>query len=97
MKSVKNPYRDIFAELAEGLDDHMTRMAEIGALPYDYTRDDFENVTRIFLSGLIYKVWEKSGKIDASATVQAIKNFDKFIKEHTSHDLRLYGNKNSQK
>ena len=57
MKSRKNPYEEALIEIEHGLWEQDCYVNE-GAKPYEYTDEAFRACTKIFMSGLMWKIWK---------------------------------------
>ena len=70
----QNPYAEILEEIEMGLWEHDVRVEENIAEPYPYTNESFRACIKIFMSGMMWKLWEnmegkdieeKSGKAES--------------------------------
>jgi len=62
MKPRKNPYAEILTEIEKGLWDQDIRVDEGIAKPYEYDKDAFRACLKIFMSSLMWKLWENKGE-----------------------------------
>jgi len=62
MKSMKNPYADIFIELEAGLWEHDTWVDKGIASPYSYDDETFRACLKIFMNATMWKLWEHMEK-----------------------------------
>lgn len=62
MKSRKNPYAEILSEIGKGLLEHEMRVNKCMAEPYEYTDDAFRACLTLFMSSLMWKLWENKGE-----------------------------------
>lgn len=63
-----NPYGDILLELETGLWEHDYRVDE-GAKPYPYTDEQLRACLKIFMSALMWKLWEQMRKDGISVKI----------------------------
>ncbi len=56
----KNPYKEILVELEEGLWEHDFRVDVGIASPYEYDDETFKACCKIFMSAMMYKLWNNS-------------------------------------
>ena len=54
----ETPYGKVLIEIESGLWEHDYRVDEGIAEPYIYTNEHFRACLKIFMSGLIWKLWE---------------------------------------
>lgn len=52
------PYKDVLMELELGLVEHAVRVEEDGFQPYRYDTETFRACAQIFMSALMWKLWE---------------------------------------
>lgn len=57
----ETPYGDILIEIESGLWEHDHRVSEDVAGPHSYTDKQFRACLKIFMSALLWKLWEGSG------------------------------------
>jgi hypothetical protein len=58
----KNPYSEVLNEIESGLWEHDARVDLGIAQPYVFNDMDFRACTKIFMSGLMWKMWENQEK-----------------------------------
>ena len=58
MEQRQNPYADVLNEIENGLWEHDLRVEEGIAAPYSYTHESFRACLKIFMSGMMWKLWE---------------------------------------
>lgn len=60
MEQRQNPYAEILNEIENGLWEHDLRVDENIAAPYSYTHESFRACLKIFMSGMMWKLWENT-------------------------------------
>lgn len=61
MKQRQNPYAEILEEVGNGLWEHDVRVSDGIAEPYPYTNKTFRACLKIFMAGIMWKLWEQIG------------------------------------
>lgn len=56
----ETPYGKVLIEIENGLWEHDNRVNDGIAHPYTYTDEHFRACLKIFMSGLLWKLWEKN-------------------------------------
>jgi hypothetical protein len=56
----ETPYGKVLIEIESGLWDHDHRVNEGVAEPYTYTNEHFRACLKVFMSALLWKLWEKN-------------------------------------
>lgn len=67
---IYNPYKEILNQLDAALMEHQLRQMQIGVSPYEYDDDSFISCVNIFLSGLMWKLWEKQNQLNLDANTR---------------------------
>jgi len=60
----ETPYGEILMELEDGLWDHDNRVGEGLAEPYSYTNEQFRACLKIFMSALLWMLWDSKKGLD---------------------------------
>ena len=58
MKQRQNPYAEVLEEIETGLLEHAVRVSDGIAEPYPYTDETFRACLQIFMSGIMWKMFE---------------------------------------
>jgi len=88
--NIPNPYAEVLKEIEAGLWDHDIRVEDNIARPYNYTDESFRACLKIFMSGLMWKLWENmEGQTleERSSTAEEVgSEIRKFILKYTGID-----------
>jgi len=60
--SIKNPYALAIVEIEDGLWEHDIRVDEGIVAPYNYDNNTFRAALKIFMSAVMWKMWERAGE-----------------------------------
>ena len=84
LESIKNPYADILRELETGLWEHDVRVDDGIAKPYSYDDETFRACLKIFMSAIMWKLWEhmeKTEGMDKDKRIERVKKIGKAIRK----------------
>ena len=84
LESIKNPYAAILRELETGLWEHDVRVDDGIAKPYSYDDETFRACLKIFMSAIMWKLWEhmeKTEGMDKDKRIERVKKIGKAIRE----------------
>ena len=89
-----NPYKESLIVLENGLWDHDLRVEEQHASPYEYDDETFRACIKLFMSSMMWKLWEVQEKNDVEFSIrcdeaESVGNeIKEFVKKWTDIDTR---------
>ena len=66
MQTIKNPYKEIFIELEQGLLEHSIRVEEQYIPPYEFDDETFRACSRIFFDAMMVRLFQNIENQDIS-------------------------------
>ena len=95
MIPLTNPYAEALQEIEAGLWEHDVRVDDGIALPYSYDTETFRACLKIFMSSMLWKMWEftedRTFEEKAESAETLGRSISSLVYEHTGIDtLALY-------
>lgn len=60
----ETPYGDVLLEIEKGLWEHDARVSDGIAEPYSYSNEHFRACIKVFMSALLWKMWEHNKGVE---------------------------------